>query len=166
MKRIILGVTGGSCASDAVLLAERLTENGYEVDAILAGKADATLARDLERVTGRAVYGADLDENAALALANGADLAVVAPASAAAIARLSAGLADDLLTATLLALSDVPVLLCPAARDRLYRNQIAQRNRRELENLGYYFFDAPPESDRLLERVGDMLDPECWGAYI
>ena len=175
MKRILLGVTGSTHAPEAVELAGKLTENGYAVDAILTVEPSPAFARALARATGRTIYEGSLDEDVALALANGADLAVVAPASAAAIARLSAGVADDLLTATLLALSDSPVLLCPGMDAATYRNPITQRNRRELENLGYYFIapraletgkSALAEVDRILERVGDMLDPECWGAYI
>ena len=78
-------------------------------------------------------------------------------------------------TATLLALGAAPVLLCPAMDTATYRNPITQRNRRELDNLGYYFLGPQAaesgqarlaEIDKILERVGDMLDPECWGAYI
>ncbi|MBE6909869.1 MAG: phosphopantothenoylcysteine decarboxylase [Ruminococcaceae bacterium] len=180
MKRIILGVTGAACAPKAVELARKLTENGYAVDAILSVPAGASIVQELEKAAGRTVYAPSsgdggLDEGDYLALANDADLAVVVPASAAAIAKLSAGIADDLLTATLLALEDGPVLLCPGMDAATYRNPITQRNRRELENLGYYFV-APKltesgklvlaEVDRILEKVGDMLDPECWGAYI
>jgi len=180
MKRIILGVTGAACTPKAVELARKLTENGYAVDAILLVPAGASIARELEKATGRTVYApssgdGSREEYAYLALANGTDLAVVAPASASAIAKLSAGIADDLLTATLLALEDVPVLLCPGMDAATYRNPITQRNRRELENLGYYFVApkltepgklALAETDKILETVGDMLDPECWGAYI
>ncbi len=177
MKRIILGVTGGSRAPQAAELARKLTENGYVVDVILAGSTNA--ARDFENATGRTVYAATAkavgEDDTHLMLAEGADLAVIAPASAAAIAKLAFGIADDLLTAALLALGDVPVLLCPAMDAATYRNPITQRNRRELDNLGYYFLDPrvtedgrvlPAETDRILERIGDMLDPECWGAYI
>lgn len=172
MKRIILGVTGSSCAPDAVLLANKLTENGYAVDVILTKAAQRFVSADrFMTATRRIVYTDSSLERTSpeahyLTLAKDADLALVAPATANTIAKLAAGITDNLLTLTLAALDDVPVMICPAARDRLYRNQIAQRNRRELENLGYYFFDALRESDRLLERVGDMLDPECWGAYI
>ncbi len=174
MKRIIFGTAGGPYAQAAAELAGKLTDNGYAVDVILLG--DQGAARALESATGRRVYAASAGvDDSYLALANGADLAVVAPATPAAIARLTAGLADDLLTAALLALGDVPVLLCPATDAATYRNPITQRNRRELDNLGYYFLDPRvtedgrallAETDRILERIGDMLDPECWGAYI
>ncbi len=175
MKRIILGVTGSS-PSKAAELAKRLTENGYAVDVILTGGAKTS--KDFETATGRAVYAPPVgvvDEDVCLALSKDADLAVVAPATASAVARLAAGLADDPLTATLLALGDVPVLLCPAMDTATYRSPITQRNRRELDNLGYYFLGPQAaesgqarlaEIDKILERVGDMLDPECWGAYI
>lgn len=176
MKRIILGVPDGNHAEKAAELAKKLTENGYAVDVILSGGADG--AEKFSAVTGRTAYLSaigSVDESTCLALARDADLAVVAPATAAAVARLAAGLADDLLTATLLALGDTPVLLCPAMDANTYRNPITQRNRRELDNLGYYFL-APQAVEngrvplaavgKILERVGDMLDPACWGAYI
>jgi len=181
MKRILLGVTGSSAAPRAVELAARLTKNGYAVDVILteAGTRFAS-PEDFAAATGRAVY-TDLFANGTqgeglhAALARDADLAVIAPATAHTIARLAMGFADDLLTASLLALEETPVLLCPSMDPVTYRNPLTQENRRTLENLGFYFL-GPRTTERgkgelaaldsIVEKTGEMLDPACWGAYI
>ncbi|MBQ9719853.1 MAG: phosphopantothenoylcysteine decarboxylase [Oscillospiraceae bacterium] len=181
MKRILLGVTGSSYAPQALELAKKLTANGYAVDAVLTENAARfAAAGDFEAATGRKVYteffdGTPAGEGPHLALARDVDFAVVAPATANTIAKLAAGITDNLLTAVLLALDDVPVLLCPAMDTATYRSPITQRNRRELDNLGYYFFGPRITDDgranliavdKILEKIGDMLDPTCWGAYI
>ena len=181
MKRIILGVTGSVAAPKAAELAAKLTKNGYAVDVILTRAAEKFISTNrFEAATGRIAYTDALLDGAPpearyLALAKDADLAVVAPATADTIAKLAAGTADDLLTLTLLALEDTPVLICPSMDAPVYRNPATQRNRRTLENDGCYFFGpretergkgALAETDAIAADIADMLNPDLWGAYI
>ena len=181
MKRILLGVTGSYAAPKAAELAEKLTKNGYAVDAILTRAAQkfVQVAR-LETATRRIVYtDALLDDTPPearyLMLAKDADLAVVAPATANTIAKIASGSADNLLTLTLLALEHTPVLLCPSMDAAVYRSPATQRNRRTLENDGYYFLGPREtengkgplaETDAIVAEIVDMLNPDLWGAYI
>ena len=181
MKRILLGVTGSAAAPKAVELAEKLTKNGYAVDVILTKAAQKFIGADRFACATRRIVHTDavLDGNPPeakyLALARDADLAVVAPATANTIAKLASGAADNLLTLTLLALEDTPLLICPSMDAPVYRSPMTQRNRRTLENDGCYFFGpretergkgALAETDAIVAEIGDMLDPTLWGTYI
>ena len=181
MARIILGVTGSAAAREAIPLAEKLTRNGYLVDVVLTEAATHFVDADqLKAATGRPVH-TSLYENGAqgegthVALAREADMAVIAPATANTIAKIAAGFGDNLLTATIQAMGDMPVLVCPAMMPAVYRGQQTQENRRTLENLGYVFLGpvdagsgkgALASTDAIAEKITDMLNPELWGAYI
>lgn len=181
MARIILGVTGSSMAREAILLAEKLTRNGYLVDAVLTEAATHFVeAKELEAATGRPVHtclyeNGTQGEGLHIALAREADLAMVAPATANTIAKIAAGFGDNLLTATIQAMGDIPVLICPSMPPAVYRGQQTQENRRKLENLGYFFLGpidtgsgkgTIASTDAIVEKAADLLDPELWGAYI
>lgn len=181
MARIILGVTGSAAAREAVPLAEKLSRNGYIVDAVLTEAATRFVEpRKLEAATGRPAH-TSLYENGTqgegphIALAREAELAVIAPATANTIAKLAAGIGDNLLTATIQVLENTPVLICPSMAPAAYRAQQTQENRRTLENLGYVFLGpvdtgrgkgALSTADAIAEKITDMLNPELWGAYI
>ena len=181
MARIILGVTGSAAAREAILLAEKLTRNGYLVDVVLTDAATHFVkAEELEAAAGRPVHTSLYEngtqgEGAHIALAREADMAVVAPATANTIAKIAAGFGNNLLTATIQAMGDAPMLVCPAMSPAVYRGQQTQENRRTLENLGYVFLGpvdagsgkgALASTDAIAEKIADMLDPELWGAYI
>ena len=74
-------------------------------------------------------------------LAESADLAVIAPASADVIAKIAGGIADDMLTSVMLALRDKPVIICPAMNTHMYENPITQRNLSFLREYGYHIVE-------------------------
>ncbi|MFA6601069.1 MAG: flavoprotein [Candidatus Omnitrophota bacterium] len=88
------------------------------------------------------------------------DVILVAPASADFIARLAAGLADDLASCLILA-THRPVLIAPAMNDQMYLHPVTQRNIRSLKEIGYHFID-PVEGPLVCgkEAIGHISDPE------
>ena len=138
--RIVLGVCGGIAAYKSVELLRLFRDGGYHVAPVLT--------RDATRFVGTVTFSALASEPARTELygdpttpiphtylGQGADLIVVAPATAHFIARYAMGLADDLLTATLLA-SRAPVLLCPAMHTEMWEQPSVQENIATLRRRG------------------------------
>jgi phosphopantothenoylcysteine decarboxylase / phosphopantothenate---cysteine ligase len=132
-RRVVLGVTGGIAAYKAAELCRLLTKAGAEVRVILTEAATQfitplTMQTLSGHPVGRELF--DLTEESQIGhirLADEADLIIVAPATADAIARLAAGMANDLLAAVVLA-SRAPVLLAPAMNVNMWQNPITQSN--------------------------------------
>ena len=132
-RRVVLGVTGGIAAYKAAELCRLLTKAGAEVHVILTDAATQfitplTMQTLSGHPVGRQLF--DLTEESQIGhiqLADEADLIVVAPATADAIARLAAGMANDLLAGVVLA-SRAPVLLAPAMNVNMWQNPITQSN--------------------------------------
>ncbi|MGP7960966.1 bifunctional phosphopantothenoylcysteine decarboxylase/phosphopantothenate--cysteine ligase CoaBC [Sanguibacter sp. A247] len=148
--RIILGVGGGIAAYKSALLLRLLTEAGHAVRVI---PTEASL-NFVGRATWEALSGEpatheifdDVDEVAHVRLGRGADLVVVAPATADLLARASSGRADDLLTTTLLT-ATCPVLLAPAMHTEMWHHAATQANVALLRSRGITVLD--PDSGRL-----------------
>ena len=164
-RHVVLGVSGGIACYKSCILARRLTEAGARVDAVLTRSA-AEFVRPLtfEALTGRPVLSSLWEPGGALShlrLGQEADLIVVAPATANLIARAAQGLADDFLTALLLARS-APVLLAPAMNDEMYARAETQANLERLRAGGAAI--VGPEVGALAEgpseRPGRMSEPE------
>jgi len=164
---IILGVTGGIAAYKSVLLLRQLTEAGHHVQVVMTSGARQFVAPlTFQALSGRAVRTELFDaaaENAMdhIALARWADAIVVAPASADFIARLRAGMADDLL-ATLCLATEAPILLAPAMNRIMWRNPATQENLATLQRRGVRL--VPPESGaQACGEVGEgrMAAPEA-----
>jgi phosphopantothenoylcysteine decarboxylase/phosphopantothenate--cysteine ligase len=148
--RVILGVCGGIAAYKAVEVCRRLVDAGVHVIPVLTD--------DAQRFVGVLTFSALASEPAQTSLWNGdnpiphtrlgqgADLIVLAPATAHSIARYAAGLSDDLLMATLLA-SRAPVVLCPAMHTEMWEQASVQDNLATLQRRGVEVI--PPESGRL-----------------
>jgi phosphopantothenoylcysteine decarboxylase/phosphopantothenate--cysteine ligase len=148
--RVVLGVSGGIAAYKAVEVCRRLVDAGVYVTPVLTD--DAT------RFVGELTFSALASEPAQRSLWNeaspiphtrlgqSADLVVVAPATAHTLARYAAGLADDLLTATLLA-TRAPVLVCPAMHTEMWEHPSVRDNLATLERRGVRV--VPPETGRL-----------------
>jgi len=164
-RRVVLGVSGGIAAHKSIQLARDLTLAGAEVDVILTAAAgEFVRPLSFEALTGRPAYAAfhaPGDPLIHIRLAREASLVVVAPATANFLARAAAGMADDLLTATLLA-TRAPVLVCPAMNDRMYAHPLTAANLERLREIGYVA--AGPASGALAwgegEGEGRMLEPE------
>lgn len=164
-RHVVLGVSGGIACYKSCYLVRRLVEAGATVDAVLTESA-AEFVRPVvfEALTGRPALVSLWDRGGALAhlrLAQAADLVIVAPATANLIARAAQGLADDVLTALLLARSG-PVLLAPAMNDEMYAHPATQANLALLRRRG--FATVGPEVGALAEgpaeRPGRMSEPE------
>ena len=167
-KRIMLGVTGSIAAYKSVDLASKLTQLGALVDVIMTEVAQRFVtALTFQAVTGRAVYtdlwqsapNSDLPTHIAhVGLAEGADLLVIAPATADTIARLAHGFANDLLAITALA-ARCPVLVAPAMDGGMYAHAATQANIATLQARGVVIL--PPEAGRFASGlVGQGRLPE------
>ena len=141
-RRIVVGVTGGIAAYKAAELVRELVRNGAKVRVIMTDHAcqfitpltfetlsGSPVATDLFRMTGSFEIGH-------IALAEFAELIVIAPATANLIGKLAGGIADDLLTTVLLA-ATAPVLICPAMNAKMYAHPIVKENTARLVSHGY-----------------------------
>ncbi len=164
-RRVVLGVTGGIAAYKSVLLARGLTELGATVDVVLTrGAREFVGPVTFEAVTHRPVRGSLWDRDGALdhvTLGRAADLIIVAPATAHLLARAAAGMADDLLTALLLA-TPSPVLIAPAMNDEMFANPATQANLALLRGRGWTVAGpvAGPLAEGPSDRLGRMMEPD------
>ena len=147
-ERIILGVSGGIAAYKAPDLVRRLRERGAQVRVVLTRGAEAFITPlTFQAVSHQSVHSELLDPEAEagmghLELARWADRIVIAPASADLMARLAAGMADDLLTTLCLA-TQAPLVVCPAMNHIMWQAPATQAN-----------------TARLIERSVTLLGPE------
>ncbi|HUQ38797.1 MAG TPA: bifunctional phosphopantothenoylcysteine decarboxylase/phosphopantothenate--cysteine ligase CoaBC, partial [Acidimicrobiales bacterium] len=163
-RRVVLGVSGGIAAYKAVELCRRLVDAGAHVAPVLT--ADAT------RFVGALTFSALASEPAQTALfdgehviphtrlGQGADVIVIAPATARVIGAYAAGISDDLLTATLLA-TRAPVVICPAMHTEMWEHPAVQDNLALLRRRGVHVVD--PAVGRLAggdEGAGRLADPD------
>jgi phosphopantothenoylcysteine decarboxylase / phosphopantothenate---cysteine ligase len=130
-RRVVLGVSGGIAAYKAVLVARGLLTAGAQVDVVMTrGAASFVGPPTFEGITGNAVrteVWEDIPDETHVALARAADLIVVYPATAHLLAKAAHGLADDLLTTSLLA-ATCPVLLAPAMHTEMWDHPATQAN--------------------------------------
>ena len=151
--RIFLGVSGGIAAYKAAALTSTLVQRGATVDVVLTAEAERFITPlTFSSLTARPVYTSlwDAPERIPhIRLIREADVALVAPATANLIAKLAAGIADDLLTTALLA-ARIPRLLAPAMNDAMYADPVTQANISALRAREYEFVD--PERGFLAER--------------
>jgi phosphopantothenoylcysteine decarboxylase / phosphopantothenate---cysteine ligase len=154
-KRIILGVTGSIAVYKAVDLASKLTQAGAKVDVVMTTASERFVTPlTFQSVTGRPVYndlwqtdaGGGLPTHIAhVGLGEGADLFVIAPATANTLAKLAVGAADDLLSVTALA-ARCPLVIAPAMDGGMYSHPATQRNVRDLQAQGVFLIE--PEEGR------------------
>ncbi len=151
-KTIVLGITGGIAAYKAADLASKLTQAGATVETVMTEAATKFITPlTLRNITHRPVV-TDMFELASewseqhIALAEAADVIVIAPATANTIAGLAAGIADDMLGTIVLA-TEAPVIFAPAMNDVMYRNSVTQGNLAKLKARGFTIIE--PEYGRL-----------------
>ena len=151
-KRIVLGITGGIAAYKAVELCRLFVKAGADVRVVMTDAAKKFVTPlTLQTVSGNCIYddlfaatGQYTVEH--VGLAQDSALLVIAPATANCIGKIASGIADDLLTTTVMAV-DCPILLAPAMNTKMYENKITQQNIAKLAGLGYHF--VPPEAGEL-----------------
>ena len=141
-KTVVLGVTGSIAAYKAAELASQLAQAGAKVDVVMTEAAIEFIAPlTFRNITGRPVV-TKMFELASeysvehVALAESADVVVIAPATADIIAKIAAGIADDMLCCTVLA-TKAPVILAPAMHEAMYENSVTQDNLGKLKSRGF-----------------------------
>ena len=165
-KTIVLGVTGGIACFKAAALASMLVEQHANVQVIMTENATKFVTPlTFEQLTGQKALTDTFDRNFQhsvehIAVADRADLVLIAPATANIIAKLAHGLADDMLTTTVLA-CDCPKAIAPAMNTKMYENPVTQDNLSTLRRYGWEV--AEPASGHLAcgtEGKGRLPEPE------
>lgn len=151
-KTVVLGISGGIAVYKAASLASRIQQAGFDVRALMTASAAKLVSPQVfSSLTGNEVVSGLFDtperpEIWHIKLAEAADIIVIAPATANVIAKIACGIADDALTATVLA-ATVPVLIVPAMHTAMYENAATQANLETLRQRGYTLLE--PETGRL-----------------
>jgi len=163
-RRVLLGVTGGIAAYKAAILCRLLQERGAEVQVVMTPSATRFVGPDtFAALTGRPVHSDVFERTETVLhvrLAREADVAVVAPATANILAKLANGLADDLLSSTLLELGG-PLVVAPAMHSGMWEAAPTRRNMAALREAGVAV--VGPVSGPLAagdEGMGRMAEPE------
>jgi phosphopantothenoylcysteine decarboxylase/phosphopantothenate--cysteine ligase len=164
-KRIVLGVTGGIAVYKAVELLRLYVKAGAKVSVVMTRSAQEFVTPlTFQTLSGRPVHTELFDlyqesEIGHISLADRADIFVVAPATANIIGKVAGGIADDLLSTTIMA-TRAPVLFVPAMNVNMWENPVYRGNQAKLEGLGYRFME--PVSGFLAcgwEGKGKLPDP-------
>ncbi|MFP5310079.1 MAG: bifunctional phosphopantothenoylcysteine decarboxylase/phosphopantothenate--cysteine ligase CoaBC [Actinomycetes bacterium] len=167
---VVLGVTGGIAAYKAVLVARLLVQAGARVSAVLTrGAREFVGAATFEGITGEPVRSEvweEVDRETHVALARSADVVAVYPATAHTLAKAAGGLADDLLTTTLLA-ATCPVVVAPAMHTEMWQHAATAANVATLSSRGVRV--VGPDTGPLMggdEGAGRVVSPETMVAAL
>ena len=171
-KTILVGVSGGIAAYKMPNLVSMLVQNGADVHVLLTENAKNIIPPlPFEALTGNRCLTSPFERSDPpvihhIALAKKADLLFLAPASADIIGKCANGIADDMLTSTILA-CQCPIYFAPAMNDRMYTNSIVQENMQKLRRHGWHQID--PAVGHLAcggAGLGKMPNPEELYLYI
>ncbi|KXI23981.1 bifunctional phosphopantothenoylcysteine decarboxylase/phosphopantothenate--cysteine ligase CoaBC [Photobacterium sanguinicancri] len=164
-KKILLGISGGIAAYKCAELTRRLIERGAQVQVVMTKAAQEFITPlTMQAVSGNPVASSLLDPAAEasmshIELAKWADMVLLAPATADLIARVSAGMGNDLLSTLCLA-TDSPIVVAPAMNQQMYRNVATQENIATLKRRGFHIW-GPASGEQACGDVGPgrMLEP-------
>ena len=140
-KTIIVGVTGGIAAYKTAGLVSKFRQRGADVIVVMTDSACRFVTPlTFETLSGRKAVTSLFDDRPSpepghIAIADAAELAVVAPATANILAKMATGIADDALSTTLVAL-DAPIIVCPAMNARMWRHPTIEQNIKTLRERG------------------------------
>ncbi len=171
-KTIVIGVTGGIAAYKIPNLVSMLVKQGADVQVILTKNATQFIPPiPFESLTGHKCLVDTFDRNFTMevehvSLGKKAQAVLIAPATANIIGKLAGGIADDMLSTTVLACR-CPMLISPAMNTRMYENPIVQRNLQTLREFGYTVIDT--DSGRLAcgdTGKGKMPEPQVLYEYL
>jgi len=171
-KKIILGVTGSIAAYKSVYLLRRLVEHGADVSVVMTPEAAKFVTPLTFQVLSKNTVYTDMFESGQggeishLYLGRGADMVLIAPATANIIGKMANGIADDLLSTILLACK-CPVLVAPAMDSEMYDNRVVQKNISYLQKLNVDFIGpvtGPLASG--IEGPGRMSEPDVILAFV
>jgi phosphopantothenoylcysteine decarboxylase/phosphopantothenate--cysteine ligase len=146
-KKILLAVTGGIAAYKSAELIRLFIKNDAQVKVLMTKNAQEFITPlTLQTLSSHPVYRETFSlikdfDIAHIALAQEADILVIAPATANIIGKIAAGLADDLLTTVVMA-TKAPVLICPSMNTNMYENVIVRENIQKLTSRGYHMMEA------------------------
>ncbi|WP_062197804.1 bifunctional phosphopantothenoylcysteine decarboxylase/phosphopantothenate--cysteine ligase CoaBC [Massilibacterium senegalense] len=166
MKNILLCVTGGIAVFKAASLTSKLTQNGFQVRVMMSQSAEQFVTPLTFQVLSKhPVYDDTFDEKdpsviAHIDLADWPDAIVIAPATANIIGKLANGIADDMISTTLLATTK-PVFIAPAMNVHMYEHPAVKKNMQTLKAFGYHFIE--PNSGHLAcgyNGAGRLKEPE------
>lgn len=166
MKNILLCVTGGIAVFKAASLTSKLTQNGFQVRVMMSQSAEQFVTPLTFQVLSKhPVYDDTFDEKdpsviAHIDLADWPDAIVIAPATANIIGKLANGIADDMISTTLLATTK-PVFIAPAMNVHMYEHPAVKKNMQTLKAFGYHFIE--PNSGHLAcgyNGTGRLKEPE------
>ncbi|ORJ59582.1 bifunctional phosphopantothenoylcysteine decarboxylase/phosphopantothenate--cysteine ligase CoaBC [Geothermobacter hydrogeniphilus] len=177
-KQVVIGVCGGIAAYKAAELVRLFVKAGAEVQVVMTrNAAEFVTPLTFQTLSGNPVHCELFNllqerEIGHISLADRADLMVIAPATANLVGKVASGLADDLLSTTLMA-TRAPVLFAPAMNVNMYENPLYQRNQATLVELGYHFIEPVvgelacgwqgkgklPEPEAILEAARGLLRP-------
>ena len=178
-KKIVLGITGGIAAYKAAELTRSLIKEGAQVRVIMTKNATAFISPlTLQTLSNNIVYTEmyltpDQYDIAHITLAEFADAFVIAPATANIIGKIASGIADDLLSTTIMA-AHKPTLICPAMNDKMLANPIVQENIGKLKKYKYVIMESSvgelackttgagrlPEVPEIIEEIEKLLTPQ------
>lgn len=164
-KRILLGVTGSIAAYKVCDLIRRLQERHFAVSVIMTREAEEFITPlTLSSLAGEEVYRDWFHESGIpwqmphIQLAQDADVILIAPATAHFIGKLACGLADDLLSCTVLA-TRTPVFIAPAMNTKMYAHRLVQENCQKLRKVGYKIIE-PVEGKLACGIIGEGHLPD------
>lgn len=178
-KHIVLGVTGGIAVYKILDVASRLRKLGYEMTTIMTKNAcEFVNPLSFETITNNYVVTDTFERTNSwdvehIALAKKADCMLIAPATANIIGKIANGIADDMLSTTVMAARG-KVVIAPAMNTAMYENAIVQENIAYLKNKGYYFIEPDsgwlacgdlgsgklPTPERIVNEVVHLLEPK------
>ncbi|MEW6351567.1 MAG: bifunctional phosphopantothenoylcysteine decarboxylase/phosphopantothenate--cysteine ligase CoaBC [Thermodesulfobacteriota bacterium] len=178
-KRVLLGITGGIAAYKIPMLVRLLVQKDLDVHVLMTRAAtEFVTPLTLATLSGNPVsldmWSKPCDPSIEhICLADHADVAVIAPATANVIGKLAAGIADNMLTTVFTAVT-CPVLLCPAMNVNMFKNPIVQMNLGKLRSVGYHVMQPEsgdlacgyvgegrlPEPERIAEYLDTLLSPK------
>ena len=146
-KNVVLGVTGGIAAYKSAEIVSRIKKAGANVDVIMTKNACEFITPLTLRTLSKNLVTVDMFaepkkidvEHISLALK--ADIFLIAPATANIIGKIANGIADDMLSTTIMA-TKAPVVFALAMNENMYENKIVQNNIEKLKSYGYYFIDS------------------------
>jgi phosphopantothenoylcysteine decarboxylase/phosphopantothenate--cysteine ligase len=178
-KKIVLGICGGIAAYKSAELTRALIKEGVQVKVVMTkGAMEFITPLTLQTLSNDMVY-TDMFAPAAkydmahITLAEFADAFVIAPATGNIIGKMACGIADDLLSTTIMA-ADKPTLICPAMNDKMLANPIVQDNINRLKKYGYVVMDSAtgelacktkgagrlPDIPSIVEEIDGLLTPK------
>ena len=170
-KNIVVGVCGSIAAYKSAEVVRELVKKGWNVKVVMTAAAKEFITPlTLETLSGNPVYSGMFHESrfeeGHIALADFADILLVAPATANIIGKMASGICDDLLSCTVCAFSG-KVVFAPAMNCNMWENRIVAANVKKLKEAGYKF--VGPEKGLLAsgqEGMGRLASPEKIAAFI